>query len=267
MEIYIPSRGRSDSLWTWHELPERWKRRTFIVCHESEADQYRRSLPRAFISPCPIHGIHNVRQWICDNAHSDFVFMLDDDMRFAQRADDWEKRKIYKPQLSDPEEIGKIFDLMENWLEIEGFAHVGIGMRQMNVGIENRWWREAARMNNAYGYNLKILREEGIRWDRLEVMEDFDVTLELLKRGYPNRITVDYVWNQRGSGLAGGCSSYRNNEMQERCARRLVELHAPFVQLVVKEKTDSSKWIGMQSRHDVRISWRKAFPGVVDDSH
>ena len=265
MDVYIPSRGRAHEMLTLFQLPRRWQEKSHIVCPASEAHLYQRLGVDVMGVPDELSGIHHARQWVVDHAHSECVFMIDDDMKFAQRDPKWlyPEYTYYLPQAeTGPEQVGKLFDMMESWMEVDGFVHIGIDARQMNVGRKDRWWRQVVRMNNAYGHNVRILKEEGIRWDRLPVMEDFDVTLCLLKEGYPNQITVDYVWNQRGSGKKGGCSSYRNLQMQAECAHRLAALHAPFVQVV--EKSSKSNWEGMETRTDVQISWRKAFPGDVE---
>jgi hypothetical protein len=113
---------------------------------------------------------------------------------------------------------------------------------------------------NMYAYDTQILRELKIELGRLPVMEDFDLTLQLLRRGRLNRVSHRYCWNQRGSGNVGGCSDYRTAEMQATAARRLAELHAPFVMLKAKKSKDTSEsWKGMKERTDVNIQWREAY--------
>jgi hypothetical protein len=92
---------------------------------------------------------------------------------------------------------------------------------------------------------------------RIPVMEDFDLTLQLLRKGYPNRVSYQYVWNQRGSGAEGGCSSYRTAEMQTNAALKLKELHPDFVSLVTK--TAGTVWKDMEERSDVTVQWQKAY--------
>jgi hypothetical protein len=90
-------------------------------------------------------------------------------------------------------------------------------------------------------------------------MEDFDLTLQLLRLGKPNRVFFEYCWNQRDSGATGGCSKYRTPEMQSDAAHRLAEMHQGFVKLVTKKSKDTStSWKGMKERVDVIVSWRKA---------
>jgi hypothetical protein len=71
---------------------------------------------------------------------------------------------------------------------------------------------------------------------------------------------VDWAWNQRGSGAVGGCSGYRNNEVQTEAANELHRLFPDFVTVVTKKS--KSSWQGMEERTDVRIQWKKAFGNV-----
>jgi hypothetical protein len=87
-------------------------------------------------------------------------------------------------------------------------------------------------------------------------MEDFDVTLQLLRLGYANIVLAQWVHNQRGSGASGGCSTYRTMDMQAKAAKGLAKLHAPFVNVVYKQT--SHAW-GGQARQDVVIAWKKAY--------
>jgi hypothetical protein len=112
-------------------------------------------------------------------------------------------------------------------------------------------------MMNAYAYDTQALKELDIKLGRLPVMEDFDLTLQLLRKGYPNRVSYQYVWNQRGSGAEGGCSSYRTAELQEKAALQLREYHPGFVTLVTKSA--GTVWEDMGERADVNIQWQKAY--------
>ncbi len=144
----------------------------------------------------------------------------------------------------------------------EGYALVGISARQGNNRQEDTRVFNT-RMNNAYAMHCDTLRKNPIRWDRMPLMEDFDVTLQLLRLGYENAVLYEFAWNQSGgSSAAGGCSGYRTNEMQAQCAGRLKELHPDFVTVVTK-KAKGGAWKGMEERKDVRMQWKKALASAV----
>jgi hypothetical protein len=112
-------------------------------------------------------------------------------------------------------------------------------------------------MMNAYAYDTQALKELNVEMGRISVMEDFDLTLQLLRKGYPNRVSYQYVWNQRGSGAEGGCSSYRTAELQTKSAQLLQQYHPEYVSLVTKSA--GSVWKDMEERSDVNVQWQKAY--------
>jgi hypothetical protein len=198
--------------------------------------------------------------------------MLDDDMDFCYRP------VVSEPKLSmidSAERMSTMIDTLRGWLE-GGFVHVGLSARQGNnrpyyddegtYGLHP--YRDATRMMNAYAYDTaevnKLIRRGKVELGRIPVMEDFDLTLQLLRLGMPNRVSFEYCWNQRGSGRRGGCEVYRTSEMQAAAARRLAELHPNFVKVTTKvSKSSSESWKGMKERVDVVVHWRKAFESGV----
>jgi hypothetical protein len=77
--------------------------------------------------------------------------------------------------------------------------------------------------------------------------------------GIPNKILLDYVWNQPGSNTEGGCSSYRTAKLQAKYAHRLADLHPDSVKVVEKKVRGATSWEGMKTRTDVRIDWHKTW--------
>lgn len=203
-------------------------------------------------------GISHTRKWIMTELaakHNErFVLMFDDDMDFC-----------YRPNMADPaletikdlERFEAMFQLLEQWLA-DGFVHIGLAARQgSNHFLGPETFRDVTRMMNAYAYDTHALKELKVEMGRISVMEDFDLTLQLLRKGYPNRVSYQYVWNQRGSGAEGGCSSYRTAEMQTKSAQLLQQYHPEYVSLVTKSA--GSVWKDMEERSDVNVQWQKAY--------
>lgn len=257
MHIYIPSLGRWGRPNTIEHLPERYKKQAAVVVHTSEARQYRKNGFKTIKTDS--QGIANVRHWVMDRAKQKgqkYVLFLDDDMSFNVR----KEGKLVK---ANSEEVGEMIDLLVSWLD-EGFAHVGISARQGNHTVEEEY-AEITRMNNAYAYNVQKYHEIGARFDKLQVMEDFYVTLQFLKAGLPNRVTYEYAWGQRKSGEEGGCSGYRTGEVQKQAAIQLSKAFPGVVK--VKTKTSKNEWAGIgKVRTDVVIQWKKAYKPAIDKS-
>ena len=248
MEVYIPTLGRRNVQETWNNLPEEVRQRTKFAVDASEADQFQ-GLPITVL-PEGCRGIGKVRQHLIDiTEHS--CLMLDDDLRFAiRRADEPSKFA----DITNPDTLTAAIDSIAYWLD-HGYPLVGMatregGNRDINMWIEN------TRILRVLGYRADILRQEGIRFDRIHVMEDFDVALQLLERGYPNLKMNSIVHDQRGSNLAGGCSTYRTMRVQAEAAVTLHSYH-PHVVSVVQKETKTA-W-GGGIRTDVRIQWKQAF--------
>ena len=250
LRIYIPSLCRADRQRTHKSIPQLWQPYVTIVVGAGEEELYERNNPGAYIVACPLEGISNVRQWIMENANCKYVLMLDDDMTFNVRRGE-------RLLVAEPVEVGHMIGILEQWLRM-GFVHVGISARQGNNHVDGDF-AEVTRVNNAYAFNVDKFHVAGARFDRLPVMEDFDVTLTLLEKGYPNRVTYKYAWGQAASGEAGGCSIYRNDAMQEQAAFRLKELHPHSV--TIKKKVSKQAWGGFSAsaRYDVNIQWKKAY--------
>jgi hypothetical protein len=97
---------------------------------------------------------------------------------------------------------------------------------------------------------------DGIEIGRVKVMEDFDVNLQLLKKGRPSKISYYYAQGQGSSNAAGGCSEWRTMEVQSQGAERLKALHPDVVEVV--EKETKTAW-GGATRKDVKVQWKKAY--------
>lgn len=248
MEIYIPTRGRVYQETFTNLPPEIKKKIHFVVPHE-EASRWGDGESRYLHSPLGVHGIGPTRQWIIDQAQDKKIVMLDDDLVFATRRED-EPAK-FRPSMD--QELRLLFNSID--VHLDNFAHVGVstregGNRDTSALVFN------TRLLRILAYRTDVLKREKVRFDRLEFMEDFDVTLQLLRKGYPNVKINWIVHNQRSSNAPGGCSAYRNLKGQSNAAFGLAALHSSFVSVV--QKTTKTAWNGA-TRDDVIIQWKRAF--------
>ena len=237
-----------------------------VVVYEDEAEAYKRMSYKGkritglevFVVPEKYRGISRKREYILTKLAPKlgvrYVAMLDDDLSFCHRPmiDKSDMPYINKK----PYEMHRMIEMLTMWLE-NGFVHVGLVARQANrkTGIR---WQQPGRLMNAYAYDSQKIRDleqvGHILFSRVPVMEDFDLTLQLLRLGYPNRISCRFGWTTT-SNLKGGCSEYRTEKVQRLAAERLAELHYPFVQTV---KRKAKTWKGFTERTDVRVAWKRA---------
>lgn len=250
MDIFIPSRGRPLKQTTFDNLPKELQERTLICVQGEDYEAYTKAGYEPLLLPDNVRGIGAVRHYLLTTAtNSDKVVMLDDDLVFAVRRKDDPAKFIPAGAI----DIVRLFDEIDEALQ--EFVHVGVGTREGGNRICTRTY-QVNRMLRILAYHVHTYKVEAPHFDRLPVMEDFDVTLSLLREGYPNLIINWIVHNQNGSNLDGGCSIYRDSSVQEEAAFKLAKLHHPFVRTVTK--TPKQAW-GGHTRVDVVVQWKKAY--------
>lgn len=245
MIIAIPTYGRPSKQATWDGLPKALRENTVLVVQEREAHRYGKYPIR--VLPSEIQTIGPTRQWILENMNDTKIVQVDDDFTICCR----DAGSVKLHQATDQEKLD-LFERIDSALD--EYSHVGVSARQGNNRVEEEE-KEVARMTGFTAVNTKLI-PEGVKYDRMEVQEDLDFTLQLLREGHKNLVLYRWCYNQPGSNTSGGCSSFRTMEVQARSARRLAELHPGFVKVVEKETKTS--WNG-QKRTDVTVYWKKAY--------
>ena len=249
MNIFIPTLGRADKQVTLRQLPDKIRSAAFLLVDYSERGNYG-DIP-VVVMPEETRGIGAVRQFAIDYSLDHGctkVLMMDDDLRFFCRRMDNETllRK------AEEEDLLEMFEAIE--AQLDDYPLVGVAARE-GANQTTEMMVENTRILRLLAYRADVLRRECIRFDRVPVMEDFDVALELLKCGYKNLVLNAWAQNQEGSGLSGGCSTYRTMEMQGETADRMAAMHPGIVKAV--EKTTKGSF-GGGTRKDVVIQWKKA---------
>ena len=239
-DIYIPSRGRANNLITPYTLPPRLQERCYVVVRSEEAAEYVAAddermfgfitMPRSFRG-----GLSETRQWIFDNhGQGMFHIQLDDDITSFN----------FKPDMSrfgglvraTPRQISSGFDTLLKQL-LDGVAHVGMCNRLAAAGAKVAW-RENAHIQQTLFYRADILRREKIRFDRVRLMQDLDVNLQLLQRGYPNKVCTKFSFNARDYRTSGGCQAYRDDALVKHVGGQMELLHPDITRLTPNRKRD-----------------------------
>jgi TET-Associated Glycosyltransferase len=251
MLIAIPTYGRVQNQKTLLALPPRIRKQTSLFVR---MDEYTKHFElwgehcEIVRLPSFINSIGMTRDFIIGWAHPKPVFMMDDDLTFfARRTDD--KTKFESMVGRDYEDM---IDLLTYY--VERYAHVGIAMREGgNRNVDPFLYN--SRILRAHAFNTKVMYDFDLRFKSMQFMEDFHVTLGLLELGFTNITLNDWVQNQPGSNLPGGCSGQRTIALHNQAARRLAELHPKLVTVVNKPAVGTWK----EDREDVRIEWKKAY--------
>lgn len=250
MQIFIPTYGRADRQHTYKHLPKALQKHTTLVVQHRERKLY--SDYEHLVLPPRIETISPARQWIMNYAKRQGirkVCMLDDDLRFDYRRMD-ERGKFY---VADDQQIKALFKEIKKCLA--HYAHVGVLAREGGNRVLTST-TECTRMMRVLAYDVEVFHKEKIKFDRLPLQEDFDVTLQLLRKGFPNLVLCEWVQGQGTSNADGGCSHFRTIEMHNENAKNLHLLHPDFVKIVRKQTKGA--WNG-QPRLDVAVQWKKAY--------
>jgi hypothetical protein len=250
MQIVIPTRGRTHQQLTLQALPRELRKRTTLICPKREASGLYRLYKdvEIVVQPDPTITIARKRAWIMREwlrCGYEKILMFDDDLRFSTRksADDRRLREIRGDELGA--EIQRLADKLG-----PKFPHVGFGARFGNNN-QGAGWKTPARMMYSLGYYLPIVVKE-CELGRIETREDMDITLQLLRKGYPNAVWQSTVNDQRKYDAPGGCTNERTIERSNADAYELARLHPGYVSVVERAYEASVP------RKEVICQWQKA---------
>lgn len=233
------------------------------MCPKDEVKQH--AVAEATVLSCDAKGISATRDWIMNHAKKEGharVVMLDDDLTLQKRRPNG--------KITNLEGVNEFTDAF-GWLDdaLRKYAHAGFTPRFLEFDKPASVKEQVGkRMMYVLGYNVKQFFEAKASFTRglpdMPTMEDFHVTLQLIRAGMPNLNSLVWRVHARVSNASGGCSTWRTLERHNRSAERLVKLHAPFVKLRVADT--EWKGEGMKEgvkRKEVTVYWQKAMKAGV----
>jgi len=251
--VYIPTKSRKNlSLKTLEQILIYSDIKPIIVCPKEEAENFQRQYDPNFVQIVNKKYLGQVWQHILENCPTQGVIIIDDDLRFCIRylgIHDWLE------QIKDKELID-----MFKWINAQldaGFVHGAISIRKGNHFVEEDF-RDCTNAKDCLFFNRDVLLAENAKLDRLKTMQDFDITLQLLSKGYPNRVGYNWCCDQINPAAEGGTTLYRTPKVQKEAAYKLAEFWPNFVKVVKKKAKNKSSIYGNE-RYDVKIAWRKCW--------
>lgn len=256
MQIFIPTRDRIPLQFTWKNLTPELRACATLVCPAEEVQSHQDRGRRALARP-PLR-LAAVRQWLVDEVadQSQPVIMLDDDLSFFYRAEP-DKHNLLP---ITPRRLNSLFERLNEYVDSEEYAHAGLSPRQFNNTLFPATEIRTTRMNAVHCVDPRVLKKHGIRYDDVDMMEDYHVTLSLFRKGEDNVVIADHAWDQnRGSGAEGGFAHFRTKETQAAAAERLAQLHPDFVKVVTKKPKTGQGEVWGGERVDVAVRWTDAF--------
>lgn len=220
-----------------------------LIVQKHEHRAYRRRWPVPItVLPKDVTKLHTTRQWLLDNTDHRYLVILDDDLRFATRVDN---EGHYRA--SSPRQVRMMMKALVRALKHR--AHASIASRQ-GASFQTEKYLESTRMQRILAYDLRKVRKARARFDRINPLSDFDMTLQLLRAGLPNRVLFKWVQDETGGfGAPGGCSIWRTPKRLRKAQKKLFRMWGPGIVTLSKRKfTDGT------SRTEVRIAWKKSLP-------
>lgn len=185
-----------------------------------------------------------------------YIWLMDDDLQYFKRNEELLLRKC------DTSEIEEMFLTMREHLN--EISMVGISTRLGNNRITGPY-DEINRVTRSYAIATEAFQKVGATFAPYpeHTAEDFHIALCFLNAGYKNRILHTFAQEDMGgSNAAGGCSIYRNAEVQRRTSMWMVENHP---ECKLKGKYCKGSW-GLQEladgrnyRVDLIVQWKQAY--------
>lgn len=266
--IFINSSNRCDNVKTTLQFPKSWEKITYILVPKEQYQNYKKVCQFGKVVPipdCVPHYLPSQRQWAIQHgsAGMENLFFMDDDLSFMARDSNFKLKK------SDDSGMEDMLSSVKRHLE-DGVPLVGVSPRLGNNRVTDDYL-ENNRVSRCFALNRNIFLKNNLTFAPFEpfVMEDFFVTLALLKLGYPNRIIFTHAQSDGGSNTPGGCSIYRDSDSMLKSVRFLQKTYGTDV-VRLKIKSTKNSWSGDSStfqkngkgetvRPDVVISWKKAY--------
>ncbi len=254
IHIYIPTYKRSHRQITLLQLPKELLEHTTLVIRLEEKDLYTKYVQekgvQLLIVPTEYESLCKKRQYIMNTTPYKYVAMVDDDLEFKVC-------KEFKEEATNQDVID-LFRLMEYWLE-EGIAHCGIRSLFMPF-VKNNAYSEVEKLFSFLCYNTEIFREHNITFENTVILHDLSVCMQLLLKGYKNRISNIYRFNSnKRNALEGGLTEIRTKELVETAAKTFVDLYSPYAVLTECDINNSKKFTG------IKCFWKEAYKhGIME---
>jgi len=254
LQVFVPSRSRWQRSLTLEALKGKWPSVALVV-PAAQAGQYKAlaASTGARLLPCPAQGIARTREWIGQQAKDRFI-MLDDDLRFYYR------KSFEDPSLHqfNKHDMAGMLTFVSRLLDY--YAHVAVSARGGNNQLKGFPTVTNKRPLRVLAYRKKEFLKA--QHGRVQIMEDFDVTLQLIGMGYQNCVIVQYAQDQPMTQAPGGCSDYRTQALHETNVRRMAKLHPGIVKLREKANKTGGEF---GSRLEATIYWEKAHAQAMED--
>jgi hypothetical protein len=271
--LYIPTYRRTDNQLTYDYLPPKWQERSVLVVAADEEEILKEKGYPVLVAPCqgkgpeganPLdYGLSPTRKWIAYQAGNEKYAVLDDDiMQF-----------VYTRRPCEPDSHVLANTEINNYVHREGYEDYFEEMMKtldewledfVTCGLESTWnmprdedYSDCWRQTTNHFYNGKTFPKDEIDFTSLKCAQDYYILLQLLTKGYPNRMSLRYRVRPALTQAAGGCAEYRTLEVHNRAMQQLQKAFPKFVSLKTKI-AKMGEWGGLE-KFGATIQWKKAY--------
>lgn len=250
MRLIITTLGRITRQETLRNLPDQVGEQVelWVQCHEYENSCL--YYDGVHCLPEFIRTLGATRQFLVDLYWGEKIVLMDDDLTFYWREDP------DKWQLTIPpaEELSAFFaDELDDTLD--RYAHVGLSGRE-GQNRESAYAVENTRYMRFLAYNTALWpQDRRVRMDRVDGMSDFDVNMQLLRAGLPNKVFYRWAQGQRATQTPGGMAGQRTRETHFAEVRQMCEMHPGLI--VPRKKVNVSAG-AFGVRDEVTVAWKMA---------
>jgi len=274
--IFINSSNRADKIKTHLLFPENIVDWYYIIPQDQLAAYEQVEGLEDHILTIPEHVpqyLSSQRQHVMETYGDQYKYicLMDDDLTFLRRVVKESKettieygkevvktKKKYGLKKCKTKHIKTMFLALREHLNAMPMVAISTRLGNNRVTAD---YEETDRVTRCYAMSTEAFRKVGATFAPFEpfLAQDFHMTLCWLNKGYNNRILYTYAQEDVGSNAEGGCSSYRNQEVQKKVSFWFAENHP---EVTVKAKS-SKNWKGYDgARVDMTVQWKKAYKPI-----
>ena len=276
MRIIIATLGRVHDQKTYHSLPDKYKDKVTFIVQPHEFEEMKSIYgDKVVCLPKEVNRLPITREWIHNEYQNERYLVCDDDCHAWHYKEPviMEGKEVWGfkngvSRMFTLDDFDNMFDEVNKLMD-SGIVHIGMLNSSMKPTSEpNRYpIRSNERIGGIVFYDGPNVPQD-LQWTRVLAGEDIDVNLQLLSRGYENRVLTKYCFCISETSAAGGCEIYRNVQNHNESQRILANLWPGIINL--REKiVPSGPWKG-QTKLNVTVQWKKALnskksEGVLDE--
>ena len=258
MELVIPTFKRLHNQITLHNIPKSLLENVTLVVQPQEEIEAKKIHHKIFVVSDNNIGfaktIRDLTYEFAVNRQTRF-WILDDDLTFLRHYEKDDGKLKKEPMVE--KDFVEVLEKTNKWMD-KGFSHGAFGTTWNNPLGKFPYVENSRIMTNKY-YDGKVISKiwKDIDWVGCCGAEDFYVNLQLLTKGYPNRVWYEFIVNPGESHKDGGCSIYRDAEYHNKSCEELKRLFPQFI--TIKYKPNPNKNMkGVMMAHS-QVQWKKAY--------